>query len=107
MMIKFGRLLGTTVCVAALSLAGPPAGAQVKNNKQPASTPATQVTAKKPHRLVLQVNTADSAMMNLALNNASNVEQYYKELGEKVEIEIVAFGPGLHMLREDTSPVKD
>ena len=26
-------------------------------------------------------------MMNLALNNASNVEQYYKGLGEKVEIE--------------------
>ena len=45
--------------------------------------------------------------MNLALNNASNVAQYYKDLGEKVEIEIVAYGPGLHMLREDTSPVKD
>jgi intracellular sulfur oxidation DsrE/DsrF family protein len=57
--------------------------------------------------LVLQVNSADPAMMNLALNNASNVEQYYKDLGEKVEIEIVTFGPGLHMLREDTSPVKD
>jgi uncharacterized protein len=28
-------------------------------------------------------------------------------IGEKVEIEIVTFGPGLHMLRDDTSPVKD
>ena len=46
-------------------------------------------------------------MMNLALNNATNVEQYYKDLGEKVEIEVVTFGPGLHMLRDDTSPVKD
>ena len=45
--------------------------------------------------------------MNLALNNASNVAQYYKERGEAVKIEIVAYGPGLHMLREDTSPVKD
>jgi hypothetical protein len=45
--------------------------------------------------------------MNLALNNATNVEQYYKALGEKIDIEVVAFGPGLHMLREDTSPVKD
>ena len=44
--------------------------------------------------------------MNLALNNATNVEQYYKNLGEKVEIEVVTFGPGLHMLRDDTSPVK-
>jgi intracellular sulfur oxidation DsrE/DsrF family protein len=58
------------------------------------------------HRLALQVNTNEPAMMSLALNNASNVAQYYKDLGEKVTIEIVAFGPGLHMLREDTSPVK-
>ena len=53
-----------------------------------------------------QVNTNEPAMMNLALNNASNVVQYYKDLGEKVSIEVVTFGPGLHMLREDTSPVK-
>ena len=58
------------------------------------------------HRLILQVNTNDPAMMNLALNNATNVAQYYKDLGEKVTIEIVTFGPGLHMLRDDTSPVK-
>ena len=45
--------------------------------------------------------------MNLALNNATNVEQHYKSLGEKIEIEIVTFGAGLHMLRDDTSPVKD
>jgi intracellular sulfur oxidation DsrE/DsrF family protein len=63
--------------------------------------------AKKAHRLVLQVNTNDPAIMNLALNTATNVDQYYKELGHKVEIEIVTFGPGLHMLRDDTSPVKD
>jgi uncharacterized protein len=45
-------------------------------------------------------------MMNLTLNNATNVAQYYKDLGEKVSIEVVTFGPGLHMLRDDTSPVK-
>ena len=45
--------------------------------------------------------------MNLALNNAANVDQYYRDMGEQVEIEIVTFGPGLHMLRDDTSPVKD
>jgi len=44
--------------------------------------------------------------MNLALNNAMNVTQYYRDLGEKVQIEVVTFGPGLHMLRDDTSPVK-
>ena len=34
--------------------------------------------AAKGHRLVLQVNSNEPAVMNLALNNASNVEQYYK-----------------------------
>ncbi len=58
------------------------------------------------HHLILQVNTNDAAAMNLALNNATNVAQYYKDLGAKVKIEVVTFGPGLHMLRDDTSPVK-
>jgi intracellular sulfur oxidation DsrE/DsrF family protein len=62
---------------------------------------------KKAHRLAVQVNVNEPTAMNLALNNASNVAQYYKERGEKVQIEIVAYGPGLHMLRQDTSPVKD
>ncbi|MGY8635115.1 DsrE family protein [Bradyrhizobium sp. 14AA] len=60
----------------------------------------------REHHLILQVNTNDPPAMNLALNNATNVAQYYKDAGEKVKIEVVTFGPGLHMLREDTSPVK-
>jgi len=90
------------VCVTALVLEASPAAAQ---NGKP--VPIAVNVTKKAHRLVLQVNTNEPATMNLALNNATNVEQYYKALGEKLEIEIVAFGPGLHMLREDTSPVKD
>nr|WP_082646261.1 DsrE family protein [Bradyrhizobium valentinum] len=69
-------------------------------------TAAVAVPDKKPHRLILQVNSNEPAMMNLALNNATNVVQYYKDLGENVSIDIVTFGPGLHMLRDDTSPVK-
>ncbi|MBR0843731.1 DsrE family protein [Bradyrhizobium liaoningense] len=61
---------------------------------------------EKEHHLILQVNSNDPAAMNLTLNNATNVSDYYKGLGEKVKIEVVTFGPGLHMLREDTSPVK-
>jgi len=67
------------------------------------SAPASQ---KQPHRVAVQVNVNDPAVMNLALNNVSNVDQHYHEIGEKVEIEVVAFGPGLHMLRDDTPPVK-
>lgn len=64
------------------------------------------VNQKQPHRLAIQVDVNDPAVMNLALNNVSNVAQHYSEIGQKVEIEVVAFGPGLHMLRDDTSPVK-
>jgi intracellular sulfur oxidation DsrE/DsrF family protein len=105
-MTKFGYLVGTAACIGALLFAALPAGAD-SQHKQLASKPPAAEPAKKAHRVVLQVNSADPAMMNLTLNNASNIEQYYKERGDKVEIEIVTFGPGLHMLREDTSPVKD
>ena len=105
MMIKVEHVLRTVaVCVMALFLGTPPAAAQ---SPQSTLTPPASSIAKKAHRLVLQVNSSDPATMNLALNNATNVEQYYKGLGEKVEIEVVTFGPGLHMLRDDTSPVKD
>src|SRR3954462_13150520 len=59
------------------------------------------------HRLVIQVNQNDPAVMNLALNNATNVLDYYRKKGEEADVEIVAFGPGLHMLRKDTTPVAD
>ncbi|MDA9548850.1 hypothetical protein ACM43_31235 [Bradyrhizobium sp. CCBAU 45321] len=85
---------------------------QTRTSKQSPATRAAMAQAtkpeiaRKPHQLILQVNSNDTAMMNLTLNNASNVAQYYRDLGEPVSIEIVTFGPGLHMLRDDTSPVK-
>jgi uncharacterized protein len=76
--------------------------------QKPAAVALVSPPAPEPkeHHLILQVNTNDAAAMNLALNNATNVAQYYEKAGEPVKIEVVAFGPGLHMLREDTSPVK-
>jgi intracellular sulfur oxidation DsrE/DsrF family protein len=67
----------------------------------------SQAEEPKPHRLVIQVDQDDPAVMNLALNNATNVIDYYRAKGESVDLDIVAYGPGLHMLRADTSPVKD
>lgn len=61
----------------------------------------------KPHRVVIQVDQNDPEVMNLTLNNANNVLEYYRDKHEDVDIEIVAYGPGLNMLRDDTSPVKD
>ena len=58
-------------------------------------------------KVVFQVDENDPKVMNLALNNVQNLLAYYKEKGRKVQIEIVTYGPGLNMLRQDTSPVKD
>jgi intracellular sulfur oxidation DsrE/DsrF family protein len=47
----------------------------------------------------VQVSDGDSARWNLALNNAKNAQN---DLGaDKVQIEIVAFGPGIGMLKFD------
>jgi intracellular sulfur oxidation DsrE/DsrF family protein len=61
----------------------------------------------KSHRLSIQVDQNDPQVMNLALNNATNVIEYYRGKKEDVEVDIVTYGPGLHMLRADTSPVQD
>jgi intracellular sulfur oxidation DsrE/DsrF family protein len=61
----------------------------------------------KTHRIAIQVDQNDPRVMNLALNNATNVIEYYRGRNEDVDVDIVTYGPGLHMLRADTSPVQD
>ena len=68
---------------------------------------AAHAESTKPHRVVIQVDQNDPAVMNLALNNAQNIVEFYRDKHEDVSVEIVAYGPGLTMLRDDTSPVKD
>lgn len=68
---------------------------------------ASPAAGGKAHRITIQVDQNDPQIMNLALNNANNVIEYYRAKNEDVDIDIVAFGPGLHMLRADTSPVQD
>lgn len=58
-------------------------------------------------KVALHVNFDDPERLNYVLNNAENIYQYYRQQGKKIEIRIVAHGPGLHMLRQDTSPVKE
>jgi uncharacterized protein len=61
----------------------------------------------KPHHLALHIDQNDPVVMNQTLNNATNVIEYYRGKNEEVDVDIVAYGPGLHMLRADTSPVQD
>ncbi|MBK7060352.1 MAG: DsrE family protein [Rubrivivax sp.] len=51
-------------------------------------------------KVIFQVSDADPAKWNLTLNNIANVQ---KDLGvDKVQIEIVAYGPGIGMLKLDS-----
>ena len=68
---------------------------------------SSEAAAPEGHRLALHVDRNDPAIMGMALGNAANAAAYFAERGEKLSIELVAYGPGLHMLRADTSPVKE
>jgi intracellular sulfur oxidation DsrE/DsrF family protein len=106
MMIRFENVVRVAAGAVALLILAPPSAVALQKKQTTPQMLKRPAADQKLHRLVLQVNTNDPAMMNLALNNATNVAEYYKDLGEKVTIEVVTFGPGLHMLRDDTSPVK-
>ena len=57
--------------------------------------------APKPTRVVVQVSEADPARWSLALNNVKNLQD---DLGAaNVTIEIVAYGPGIAMLKLDAT----
>ena len=65
-----------------------------------ASATAQQILQR--NRVLIQVSDGDAAKWNLALNNARNLQT---DLGAgNVDIEIVAYGPGIGMLKLD-SPV--
>jgi len=84
-----GKLYRGLVVAMAIALFAPAAAAQTE-----------QVAARS--KVVIQVSDAETAKWNLALNNAHNVQS---ELGAaNVDIEIVAYGPGIGMLKLD-SPV--
>ncbi|MGA1294717.1 MAG: DsrE family protein [Burkholderiaceae bacterium] len=58
---------------------------------------AVSMAAQQKAKIVLQVSDNDPAKWNLALNNARNAQD---DLGkDNIDIEIVVYGPGIHMLR--------
>jgi len=59
------------------------------------------------HYLAIHVDENDPKVMNMALNNAQNVTNYYESKGDTVMIELVAYGPGLIMYVDGKSPVAD
>jgi hypothetical protein len=64
------------------------------------SAPGQATPKSERYKVVLQVSDADPAKWNLAVNNARNVQT---DLGaQNVDVEIVAYGPGLNMLKSDS-----
>ena len=60
----------------------------------------SQQPAGAKSKVVMQVSDGDAAKWNLALNNAKNLQA---DLGAaNVDIEIVAYGPGIGMLKADS-----
>ena len=60
------------------------------------------MSASSPRdKVVMQVSDADPAKWNLALNNAKNVQQMIG--ADKVDVEIVVYGPGINMLKLDSA----
>lgn len=63
---------------------------------------AASAGAWAQNKVVFQVSDNDPAKWNLALNNVRNLQQ---DVGaDKLDVELVAYGPGIHMLKMD-SPV--
>lgn len=63
--------------------------------------------AEKVHKVVIQVSTDDIKTQKIALNNAVNLQTLYGI--DNVEVEIVAYGPGLGIMTanfEDSNRVK-
>ena len=62
---------------------------------------ATAQAVPQRNRVVIQVSDGDATKWNLALNNARNIQT---DLGAgNVQIEIVAYGPGIGMLKLDSA----
>lgn len=58
-------------------------------------------------KIVMHVNFRDDERYGLVLNNVENICDYYRERGTGLALRVVCHGPGLHLLRIDTSPVRE
>ena len=65
------------------------------------AAPSTEEKPFADHKIVLQISDNDPTKQTLVLNVANNLINAYGR--DKVDIEIVAFGPGLRLLFKDNA----
>ena len=85
--------------IAALAVAA--AAIAVNAAWLPAAAAQGTAQVKTANRLVVQVTDGEAQRWNMALNNIRNLQT---ELGAaNVEVELVAYGPGINMLKADAT----
>ena len=94
--VRLSGILGTAAIAAALALT------------LPSATRAQQVPLQdKPfaeHKIVLQISDGDPRKQALVISIANNLLKFYDP--DKVAIEVVAFGPGIDLLRSENTDRK-
>ena len=63
------------------------------------AAPKKKTPAAAKERVVIQVSESDSKRWNLALTTAKGLQSEYGE--DKIDVAIVAIGPGVNMLKDD------
>jgi intracellular sulfur oxidation DsrE/DsrF family protein len=86
------RALGAAVIALMMAAASPPA------RSEGAPLPDKPFAE---HRIALQLSDNDPKKQSLVISVANNLLKYYDP--DKVAIEVVAFGPGIELLRPDNS----
>lgn len=89
-MTGFSAILGATFAALLIAAAAPAARAQQA---------PLQDKPFAEHKIVLQLSDNDPRKQGLVLSVASNLMKFYDP--DKVAIEIVAFGPGIELLRPE------
>ena len=94
------RLITMLFATAIATVLAAPALAQTASPQKQAQQPKAPAAKAARHKVIFQVSDGDPKKWVLTLNNARNVQS---ELGaNNVDIEIVAYGPGIGMLKADS-----
>ena len=64
------------------------------------AAPKKKVVTPPKERVVIQVSDGDSKRWNLAISTARTLQTEFGE--DKIDVAIVAIGPGVNMLKEDS-----
>ena len=101
-MIKINQSLAAIITFTALSCMGPsPALAAGMAGATPTGMKHQAAKHQAPKaKVIIQVSDSDPKKWNLALNNAQNVQEDYGK--NNVDIEVVAYGPGLNMVKMES-----